>query len=158
MKLSRFGFNLLVAIWLLPMLLLDVYGNTTTTGVTSDVYYYAAIVHALALFYAGFQCWRKSETSDLKHAKAAVADAENTVVSFEQLGALEYVYCGGLVVVALASWYLHHKTNADNTGFVSLASMVWSMLDIVVAILAGIQFWRIKSGSLTQLVRKMQDA
>lgn len=155
MILTRFGFNVVVLVWLVPMLAIDVYGNTTTTGISSELYYYAAIFHGLLALFAGYQLTRKSELMTEAKAKSKVADPEDAVVSFKHLGAGEFVYCGVLAVSALVAWWCHHALNKDSTGAMSVVSLLWSWLDILIAGLAGFQFHKLKSGAIVQVAHKI---
>ena len=156
MKLTRFGFNTLVLVWLLPALLMDIVGNSTSTGAMSNFYYFKAMFDALLSAYAVWQLFRP-ETMTRAEAARKQNDRTDTVVSFDDLGALEYVYCAVLVVLALGSWWFHHDINTNTTGFISIVSLVWSWLDIAVVIMAGVQFWHLKSGAIVSVSRRFVE-
>lgn len=157
MHLTKFGFNSLVIVWLIPALLMDVLGNTTATGAESDLFYWKSIFDALLCAYAVWQIFGGEELHTVSDARRRVNDHRDEVVSFENLGALEYIYCGVLVLVALVSWWFHHQVNLNSTGLISIASLVWSWLDIAVAIVSGIQFWKIKSGAVVSLTKRLVE-
>jgi hypothetical protein len=154
MHLTRAGFNLVAAIWLAPLVIVDFVGNTVSTGIWSDVYYYKCIFDALILAYAVYQMTRPS-TANIKTARAQVADHNDDVVAFENLSAIEYIYCGTLAVYAAGNWWFLHGVNANSTGMLSVITLVWSIFSVVVAILAGIQFWHLKSGAIVELKKRV---
>lgn len=155
MKLTRYGFNRIVLIWLLPLGIIDVIGNLNTTGYMSDVYYFKVIFDGLLILFAGYMAFFAGETMTRGDAHVARLDPSDTVAEVGDIGNLEHIYCALLVVVALGSWYVHHDINRNSTGIVALASLIWSFLDLIVAVLAGLQFWHLKSGAIVNVSRKM---
>ena len=156
MSLTRTGFNTLVLVWLIPALLMDIVGNTTATGSMSDFYYFKAMADALLSAYAFWQLFR-GETMTRTEAARKANDSSDSVITFDNLGAVEYIYCAVLVILALGSFWFHHDINKNSTGALSIASLIWSWLDLAVAALAGIQFWRLKSGAIVSVSRKLVE-
>lgn len=155
MKLTRFGFNILVFFWLLPLVLIDIIGNTINTGTTSEFYYYKAMFDGLLIAYALYELFTDSGTANVQTAKARQDKQEDTVVSFGQIAAFEYVYCLFLAAYAVVNWWSLHMINKEATGVASMASLVWSFVSLAVALLAALQFWRLKSGQLVELTHKV---
>lgn len=153
MKITRFGFSLLVLIWLVPVALIDIYGNTVNTGQTAQLYYFATLFDGLLGAYAAFQLFRP-ETADRGWAQNRVNDPSDTVVEFVNPSAIEWIYCAILAVYALVNFYADYRMNTEATGLASIASMLWSYVSIAVAIVSGIQFYHLKSGSIVELKHK----
>ena len=154
MHLTRLGYNVVVAIWLLPMALIDFIGNTITTGHESEMYYYKFMVDGLLVAYAIWQCFRPA-TSNIETAGRRVRAQDDEVVSFEKLGAVEYIYCALLFLYALGCWYTLHTINVNSTGAISMGSLIWSFLSIAVAVLSAVQFYHLKSGAIVELKHKV---
>lgn len=155
MHLTRTGYNALVAIWLAPLILLDFYGNTVSVGVQSDYFYYKTMVDGLLLAYACYQMFFATATASAATAQARTNDHRDDVVSFERLGAAEYLYCALLVVYAGVNWYAMHEINKSSVGFASIASLVWSIVSVAVAILSAVQFYHLKSGAIVELKHRV---
>lgn len=154
MHLTRTGFNLVVAVWLLPLVIVDFIGNTMSTGMQSDIYYYKCIFDGLLMAYAVWQMFRPA-TSHVNDAKARVANRADDVVEFENLGAIEYVYCAALSLYAAGNWWFLHGVNANATGLLSIVTLVWSILSVVVCILSAVQFYHLKSGTIVELKKRV---
>jgi len=155
--LTRFGFNALVLTWLIPAILMDIVGNTISVGTTSDLYYYKAMFDALLGTYAVWQLLRGGQTMSRQEAARKKNDPRDSVVSFDNLGAIEYIYCAVLVLLAATSWWFHHDINKNSEGLISIATLVWSWLDIAVVIVAAIQFWHLKSGAIVSVSHKFVE-
>lgn len=155
MYLTRTGFNTAAIIWLIPCFFVAVYGNTVSTGFTSDIYYLMTGVTAALILYALGQLFRKGETVSLQEARRRQQDANDSVVSFENLGSIEYIYCAVLFVLAVGSWWFHHDINKSATGFLSIATLIWSWVDLLIAIIAGFQFYKLKSGAIVEVSKKL---
>lgn len=154
MHLTRAGYNGLVIIWLIPIIFADLFGNTVNTGVTSDLYYYKFMADCLLAMYALYQCFR-GQTASLETARARVSDHKDDVMSFENIGAAEYIYCAVLVVYAAFNWYELHSLNTASTGTMSLLTLVWSFVSLAVIILSAVQFWNLKSGKIVALKKSV---
>jgi hypothetical protein len=154
MNLTRFGFNVLVTIYLAPLLLIDLIGNMLFTDTQSDYFYYKAILDGCLMAYALYQL-NKPPTASVAKAKMAVADDTNNIASFEDLGAIEYIYCLLLSAYAAVNWWFLHDLNKHSTGLVSLGTLIWSVLSIAITVLAAVQFYRLKSGAIVELKKKV---
>ena len=53
--LTRFGFNLLAAVYLAPLIVLQILANSQATGGESDRHYCAALATALLLCFGDFE-------------------------------------------------------------------------------------------------------
>lgn len=155
MHLTRTGYNILVAIWLGPMVLMDLWGNTVETGAQSDYFYYKMMADGLLIAYAVWTVFSAAETTSRSRAQDREEAHDDTVVGFESLGAWEYIYCALLTVYAGVCWYGLHQINKDSTGIESMLSAIWSFVSIAVAILSAVQFYHLKSGALVQLKHKI---
>jgi hypothetical protein len=153
--LTRFGFNLVAAIYLAPLLLIDIVGNTMSEGDTSELYFFKTAFDGLLLAFGIYQMFRGGETTTISNARARQTDHRDDVVSFENLGSIEWMYCALLSAYALVNLYFLHDINKHSTGIVSLGTLVWSFLSIVLAVLAGIQFYRLKSGAIVELQKRI---
>jgi hypothetical protein len=153
MNISRFGFNFIVAVYLAPLIVLDLWGNTFTTGDLSDYYFYKVFVDgtfmALALIFMF-----SGETASVSRAAERVASPDE-VVSFEKIGAVEYIYCFGIAAYALANFLFLHQVNKASEGIVSFSTLIWSILSIIVGVIGLIHFWRLKSGQIVALKKKI---
>jgi hypothetical protein len=154
MHLTRFGFNALVAVYLAPLLLIDLIGNMLFTDAQSDYFYYKAILDGCLLAYAFYQL-SKPPTATIKAAQAKVNDRNDDIASFEDLSSIEYIYCLLLSAYAAVNWWFLHDLNKHSTGLVSMGTLIWSILSIAVTVLAAIQFYRLKSGTLVELKKKV---
>ena len=156
MHLTRLGFNLLVAAYLAPLVLIDFIGNTTSTEAMSDFYYAKAILDGVLMAYAIYQAFfTEHSTASVGLAQARKSDSRDDVVDFAQIGAVEYVYCLVLSAYAAVNWYFLHDINKHSTGFVSVATLIWSFLSFVVCALAFIQFYNLKSGKIVELRKRI---
>ena len=154
MHLTRFGFNVIVAIYLAPLVLIDFIGNTFSTGDSSDYYYYKAIFDGILLVYAFWQLFR-GETAHVENAQTRKSTASDEVIGFENIGAIEYIYCALLSLYAAANWFFLHLINKQATGIASMGSLIWSLLSVAVCVLAAMQFWHLKSGTIVALKKKV---
>jgi hypothetical protein len=155
MHLTRTGYNALIAIWLLPMVLMDLWGNTVEVGSASDYFYYKMMADGLLITYALFQIFGRPNTATQTVAQNRKNDHKDDVVGFESLGAGEYIYCGLLVIYAAVCWYGLHSINKNSTGIEATLSAIWSFVSIAVAVLSAIQFWHLKSGAIVELKSKV---
>jgi hypothetical protein len=147
--LTRFGFNLLVAVYLAPLIVLQIFANSEATGGTSDMHYYAALATALLLGYAVWGLLADKGTMSRRHVDQIDGEA-----SAANLGSADHVYCVILALFAVVKWYVLFQANRDMTGLPSIATLVWSFMSLIVLILALVQFWNMKSGRLVKLTRK----
>jgi hypothetical protein len=154
MHLTRTGYNVLVIIWLAPLVVLDFIGNTLTTGSQSDMFYYKTMVDGLLIAYALYQCFRPA-TGSASTVHARIADTHDEVVGFEKLGAAEYLYCAILTLYAAGNWYFMHMINRESTGIVSIATLAWSFLSLAIALLSAVQFYHLKSGAIVELKHRI---
>jgi hypothetical protein len=150
MTLTRFGFNALAAIYLIPLLIIDIVGNAMTTGSQSDQFFYKCLFDGLLLAYAIYTTTRPA-TATVSTARAKKDDHRDEVVSFENLGTIEWVYCLILAMYAIFNFISLHALNKEAQGLMALCTLIWSFLSLAVCVLALIQFYRIKSGSLVEL-------
>lgn len=148
MHLSRKGFNLTVLIWLAPAIAMAIYGNTASTGAESDLYFWATGIFGGLAAYATFQFMRDDYTSAGTKARAKTQGGDDDLVSLDNIGALEYLYCAVLCLVAIGSFFYHHHVNKDATGIMAVATLVYSYFDILIAIVSGAQFWQLKATSI----------
>jgi len=147
--LTRFGFNLLVAVYLSPLVVLQILANSEATGGESDMHYYAALATALLL---GYAVWGLlADRSTTWHRQVDQIDGE---ASASNLGAADHVYCVILALFAVVKWYVLYQANRDMTGLPSIATLVWSFMSLIVLILALVQLWNMKTGRLVKLTRK----
>ena len=154
MHLTRFGFNTAVLIWLLPLVGIDLNGNTNAIGAESDYFYYKFLLDGLLCLWAGWQLFRP-QTATKAQAQARAADKSDEVVSFDNISAFEYMYCALLALYAAANFFYLHSVNKSATGAMSMGSLVWSILSLVICILACVQFWHLKSGAIVELKKKV---
>ena len=145
--LTRFGFNLLVAVYLAPLIVLQILANSEATGGKSDMHYYAALTTALLLGYAVWGLLTDKDTM-------SQVDQIDGEASGANLGSVDHVYCVILALFAVVNWYVLYQANRDMTGLPSIATLVWSFMSLIVLILALVQFWNMKSGRLVKLTRK----
>jgi hypothetical protein len=153
MHLNRFGFNLIVAIYLIPMALIDFVCNSMVSGAMSDYYLYKFILDAGLAAIAVSQLFR-AQTAHHATAQERVQSGDD-VIGFENVSSLEYLYCATLCLYAAANTYFMHAINKASTGALSMASLAWMLLSIVICGLAGLQFWHLKSGTIVQLRQRV---
>ena len=154
MHLTRFGFNALVAIYLAPLIIIDLIGNMMYMDAASDYFYYKAMLDGALIAYSIYQMTRPATTS-ISNARQKAINPNDEVVSFENLGAVEYVYCILLCAYSLANWYFLHDLNNHSIGLVSTGTLIWSVLSLAVAVLAAIQFYHLKSGTIVELKKRI---
>lgn len=155
MHLTRFGFNILVIVYLAPLVFMDIAGNTMSTGLESDFYYYKSMFDGALIVYALYEAFFKGATATVSAARARVADRHDDVADFSNIHALEYIYCLVLSAYAAVNWYLLHQINKTSTGLTSTSTLVWSFLSLGICILAGLQFYNLKSGKIVELRKKI---
>jgi hypothetical protein len=149
--LTRCGFNLIVAIYLAPLLGIQILENVETSGAESDLHYFAALATALLL---GYAVWSMvADKGTLSHRVAALNEAEGEA-SAAKLGTADHAYCIILALYALVNCYVLYRINHVATGLTSVTTIVWSFISLIVLILALVQFWNIKSGRLVTPSRK----
>lgn len=154
MKLTRFGFNALVAVYLAPLVLIDVIGNMMFTGNQSEYFFYMAILNSCLVAYAIYQLSRPP-TATITAAQQRVRNTNDDVVTFENLGAIEYIYCLILSAYSAANYFWLHSVNKEAVGLMAFATLVWSVMSIGIAVLSLIQFWHLKSGAIVELQKKV---
>lgn len=158
MHLTRFGFNMIVAVYLAPLVFIDFIGNAMVEGAMSDYYYYKFMLDAALLVVALAQLFR-GETAHVDHARdrtrGDVGSLDEEVVGFSNVSSLEYLYCGALSAYAAVNWYFLHAINKASTGVLSMTSLAWSMLSIAICVLAAIQFYHLKSGTIVELRKRI---
>lgn len=154
MHLTRFGFNSLVLVYLVPLLLIDFVGNTVFTGSESEYFYYKSLLDGCLVAYAIYQLTRPA-TATRSTAQQRIDDHNDDVVTFDNLGKLEYIYCIFLSAYSAVNWFFLHELNKLSTGITSTATLVWSILSIAVALLAAVQFYHLKSGSIVELKKRI---
>jgi hypothetical protein len=149
--LTRCGFNLIVAIYLAPLLVIQILENVETSGAASDLHYFAALATALLL---GYTVWSMVADKGTVSRRVAALDEAEGEASAAKLGTADHAYCIILGLYALVNWYVLYRINHVTTGLISFATIVWSFMSMIVLILAAVQFWNIKSGRLVTLSRK----
>jgi hypothetical protein len=155
MHLTRLGFNVVVMIYLAPLIFLDVIGNTMATGSSSDYYFWLLIVDGGLFAFALWQSFAAQPTANIHTARAAVADPNDEVMSFENLSSVEYIYCGILVLYGVANFFILHALNKQVTGIESLATLIWSLASIIIAVVAAIQFYHLQKGNIVALKKQV---
>jgi hypothetical protein len=152
--LTRKGFNIAVLVYLAPLIIADLVGNTISTGIESDIFYWKMMLDGLL---AGFSVLMmfKGSTASTSHAAALKADTGSSVIGFEDLPTYEWIYCFLLGIYAAVNWYLLHGLNKESTGFTSIATLLWSFASLGITLLAFHQFWNIKSGKLRELSHEL---
>lgn len=154
---NRFGYNVLVLIWLVPLALADLAGNTVNTGNLAEYYFWMFTADCFIGAYAIYMLIFADPTHHVNHVVQRVNDPNDTVVSFETLGGMEYVYTGFLTVYAVVCFYFMHKLNRETTGFESIGALIWSFLSLGVAVLSANQFIHTARGKLTVAIHRMTD-
>lgn len=157
MKLTRYGFNLMVVVWLVPVVILDMVSNASTSGDASEVYFVKTLIDGLLIAFAVFMAFLSGKTATKANAELEVKDTSNNITSFENVASWEYIYCGVLVVYALINAWGLHAINRDSTGIVAFLSLIWTFASLAVAIFAAIQFYHLKSGDIVRLKKKIVD-
>jgi hypothetical protein len=157
MRLTQFGYNVTVAIWLIPIVGLAFWRNANATGAESDFYAIASIV-CLALL--GFAAWSAYQSSGLtasvqvaEERKADKTDA--AVLSFENLSAWKWAYCLLIGVIAVCSAVGHYLMNRNSEGFMATFLLIYAVVDAAIAFISLNQFWAIKSGKIVELSNKV---
>ena len=145
MRLSRKGFNFLVLVWLAPAIAMAMYGNTVSTGATSDLYFWATGIFAALALFAIVQFSRGDYASNDAKRRASATD---DLVSLDNIGAFEYIYCAVLALVAVGSFFYHHHVNKEAEGVLSVVTLLYSYFDLLIAGVSGLQFWRLKADSV----------
>ena len=136
---TRFGFNVMVVVYLIPLLLIDIAGNTISTGSTSEMYLWKTIFDAALVCYAIYELFTDSGTTSASAASRRVDNHTDTVIGFEKIAGIEYVYCLFLAVYAAINAYLLHGINHDSAGITSIASLIWFVLSLGVTVLAAVR-------------------
>lgn len=155
MTLTRTGYYTIVMAWLAPIVLFDVIANTILTGRDSEYFYYKTMADGILMAYALWQMFGRAATVSAKTAAVRTADVNDSVIGLDKLGSWEWISCLILVVYALINWYSLKEINTHSTGIVSTATLVWSMVSIVVAGLSAIQFYQVKSGAIGKLTHQL---
>ena len=155
MHLTRFGFNIAVVIWLVPIVGADFYGNGIYTDWQSDIYFWKAIIDLALVGYALYVAFNGAQTATVATAQAKVSDRNDDVVDFAQIHAFEYIYCAVLALYAIGNFISLHAINKSATGPLAVVTLVWSFVSLLVFVLAALQFYRLKSGALVELKKKV---
>lgn len=118
------------------------------------------ITHNLSIFDGflfAYACWQmfNGQTAHINTASARKKDSTDEVIGFDNIGAVEYIYCALLSAYGAANWYFLHQINANSTGAVSVLTLVWSILSIAVTVLAAVQFYHLKSGAIVELKKRV---
>lgn len=159
MRLSQFGFNVIVAAWLLPFTLSAWYGNAHSTGVMSDLYALAALICTALLGYAVWSAYAAGKTTTPSPSvQPEQGDDVAISVSFEKLGAIKWVYCLIVSGMAVFAAIMHYLMNRDAQGFLATLFLVYALVDIGIAFVSFNQFWAIKSGKIMELSNKASNS
>jgi hypothetical protein len=154
MHINRFGFNLVAAIYLAPLIIIDIVCNGIYEGAQSDFYFFKAgldgILIAIAVYYL-FQ----APTASVANARAKVNDRNDEIVSTAAIGAIEWIYCLILCLYSIANFIWLHAINRSVTGFLAPCTLIWSFLSIAVAALAALHFYHLKSGAIVELQKRI---
>lgn len=164
--LSRFGYHATVIVWLAFLCMVDVIANSTMDGIMSDVYFYKVFFDATLIAWtylyikedlsgtvvkAGSTAARRSTPSD------PLSDRGHAEVVHIDLGKSEYIYYGFLTVYGLGNFYFHHSINKSSTGALSLGTLILSMVDILVTVVAIYNFWQVASGKLVRIQQSLNQ-
>ena len=154
MHLTRFGFNVVVLVYLVPLVFLTFVGNTVTEGTLSDVFYYGTMGLGGLILFAGYELFH-GQTASISVAQGRQSDHKDEVIGFENVGAYEYIYCAVLVLISGGCWFWLHDINKHSTGILSMASLAWSFMSLLIAVLSAVQFWHLKSGTIVELKKRV---
>ncbi len=164
MFLTRFGYHALVVAWLGVMAFIDVIANTMLSGLESDIYFYkvfldGALIWWTILFLKEDLSGSIVSSSSSRAGRAGIIDPDrgHEAVIKVDLGAAEYIYYGFLAMYSLGNLYFHHAINKNSTGVVSMATLVLSMVDVVIAAVALINFYQVASGKLVKLQQRVSQ-
>src|SRR5882672_6368054 len=162
LRLTQFGYNTTVAIWLLPIFALAAYGNATSTGSASDLYAIVAAVSLVLLAFHAVAAWNSSgQTASSTEARQRVQSThpdDAAVVSFENLSAWKWAICLLVSILAVVSAGIHYGINRSSEGGVATFMLFYAFIDLAVAWVAFSQFWAIKKGQIVQLTNKAADS
>jgi hypothetical protein len=154
MHLTRKGFNLVVLLWLAPIAVMSLYGNMTTEGALSDLYFYAFGASLALAAFAGIQMMRDDYTANGVAQKKTPGRPSSDLVNLENVGALEYVYCAVLCLIAVGAFFFHHHVNKETTGLLSLMTLIYSYFDFFITAVSGYQFWTLKGAAVKAAAQK----
>lgn len=167
--LTRFAYHATVAAWLLLLCAIDVIANTFLEGIMSDVYFYKVFLD-LALIWWTVMFIREdlsgtivaANSTAARNARAAQAAAAATLsdrgraeVVHVDLGKSEYIYYGFLTFYGLGNLFFHHAINKSSTGFLSFGTLIISIADMVVTVVAIVNFWQVASGKIVRLSQEV---
>lgn len=155
MHLTRFGFNVAVIGWLLPIVFADFYSNGIYTDWQSDLYYWKAMADMLIIAYAAYEAFSGEATASVATAQARKGDNHDDVVDFAQVHAFQYIYCAVLALYALANFVSLHAINKAATGLLATITLVWSFVSLLVFAVSALQFYRLKSGAIVALKKRV---
>jgi hypothetical protein len=162
MKLTRFGFNFMVLCWAAPLCIIAIGGNTMATGSDSRRFLFEAVVYAVIAVYAFIQLVSGGKTMSRAAATAAKADPNDAVVSFENINALEYIYCAVIVIIAAFTCWQMFAINDTNSatisagsGALSIIALFWMILSGAVCLFSALQFWHLKSGAIVEVSHRV---
>src|SRR6266850_627816 len=120
LRLTQFGYNTTVAIWLLPIFALAAYGNASTTGSISDFYAIGAAISLVLLAFHAIAAWNSSgQTASATEAHQRVQSKhpdDAAVVSFENLSAWKWAICLLVSILAVVSAGIHYSINRSSEG------------------------------------------
>lgn len=160
MRLTNFGYNALVSIWLIPKLVGALWGNSHSTGNMSDFYAGAAALCGALLAYAVWSAYQSyGQTATRHEAQQRVTDHNDVaVLSFENLGAWKWIYCLLIGVIAIASAISDYLTNRSTEGLLATFFLIYAFIDILIAVVSLRQFWAIKRGQIVELSNKASSS
>lgn len=165
--LSRFAYHATVAVWLCLLCLIDVMANSMLDGIMSDVYFYKVFFDAILIWWTVL--YIKEDLSGTVVAATSTAARRNAppsdplsergraeVVHID-LGKSEYVYYGFLAVYGLGNLFFHHAINKSSTGALSFGTLIMSIVDMLVTIVAIYNFWQVASGKLVRIQQQLNQ-
>jgi hypothetical protein len=153
MKVTRLGFAIASIVWLILLLLfIDIVGNSRTLGIISDIFFLKILIDVVLIAWTGLMIYTGK---NLISAPTLNIETKSTdIISFEKLSTIEYVYYGVLAIYALFNLISHYVVNRNSVGASAVFSIFWSVFDLVIAIIAGWQFYLMQKGNIVKLVAK----
>lgn len=160
LRLSQYGYNVLIACWLMPFFAWAVVGNASSEGSQSDMYAATAAVCAVLFAIAvAFAYQSKGQTASTKAAQVRAADpSDAAVVSFENLHAWKWAYCLAVGLIAVVAAITHYLVNRNAHGVYASIMLAYAGVDVFIAFISLTQFWSIKKGHIVQLSNKAADS
>ena len=128
---NKTTYSIISLVYLIPLLLINVYQNTISTGTWSDFYFWLTGLSAFLALWAANDLFKW-----LPEAKT-----------------FEWIYAGLFTAYAGGNFFFLKFINNTSTDFIiSPFALLWSFLSIGIVVVSGLRFWNLRQNVVSAAV------